>query len=589
MATFQEKTDAMNQKINVAQPLVILHGDEMAQIAFEKILQQFVVSKLDIQLIEIDLSAENRLLSNGQVVVDAIDALKQYGVGVKNAGMTVNRQQLDDMLAKHPDINEKELDKLATKSPNGAIRKGIGGNITREDIEFLNLKVEHPDWIGRDIEVDTMDSGGLDHSYNELSDSTGVAKVIFVGSTGDPVELHRRTLKKGDPWLLATNDIDEIKKWAHHFFKRALAEKRDAYLGLKDTVIPGYDGVMRTAIETIYASDYQQAFADANLTYHYELIDAQAARIVSNPPQRALWGIPDNTTGMKIYKLVQQLKAYGLPTRKHHVSLSRMSAGGGDQYGSFNMPIEEDGIIKVVVDGVERHARFMKKNDPILFMSNDRQAIKDWVTQVFRDAAINKKEVYFGLKREFINYDDVYSTVINDVRNELAEQDTPPPSFMIMRPSRQLSKMITDPPRWGLYPAQNLDGDIFSDISAALGGSLATASSIIESTDGTMLYEAPHGTAHDLYLKYIESDGKVAIFNSSALIYAVANALKTLGVREDNNELLSYSEKLKAALIDTVADGTITGDLKGKTTDPASEKLVDMQGFLDAVEAHIAP
>lgn len=577
----------MNQTIKVARPLVILHGDEMAQIAFERILQQFVTSKLDISLIEIDLSAENRLLTNGQAVVDAINALKTYGVGIKNAGMTVNRQQLDEMLTKYPTINESELDKLATKSPNGAIRKGIGGNITREDIEFSNLKVEHPNWIGRDIDVDTMDSGGLDHSYNELSDSTGVAKVIFVGNSGDPIELHRRTLKKGDPWLLATNDIDEIKQWAHRFFQRALTEKRDAYLGLKDTVIPGYDGVMRAAIEAIYTNDYQQAFAAADLNYHYELIDAQAARIVSNPPERALWGIPDNTTGMKIYKLVQQLKAYGLPTRKHHVSLSRMSAGGGDQYGSFNMPIEEDGIIKVVVDGIERHARFVKKNDPILFMSNDRQAIKDWVTQVFRDAAINKKEVYFGLKREFINYDDVYSTVINDVRNELAEQDTPPPSFMIMRPSRQLSKMITDPPRWGLYPAQNLDGDIFSDISAALGGSLATASSIIESTDGTMLYEAPHGTAHDLYLKYIESDGKTAIFNSSALIYAVANGLKTLGVRENNDALLQYSKQLKAALINTVASGTITGDLKGKTTDPNSETLVDMQGFLDSVEANI--
>ena len=66
----------MNQTIKVAQPLVILHGDEMAQIAFERILQQFVTSKLDISLIEIDLSAENRLLTNGQAVVDAINALK---------------------------------------------------------------------------------------------------------------------------------------------------------------------------------------------------------------------------------------------------------------------------------------------------------------------------------------------------------------------------------------------------------------------------------------------------------------------------------------------------------------------------------
>jgi isocitrate dehydrogenase len=578
----------VGDKISVRQPLVVLHGDEMAQIAFERILEQFVTSRLDIDLVELDLSAEKRLTSNGQVVQEAIDALKRHGVGVKNAGMTVNRAQLDELLARHPEISEAELDKLATKSPNGAIRKGIHGNITREDIEFRNLRSVRPDWINRDIEVDTMDSGGLDFSYSELSDATGVAKVMFVGSSGEPVELHRRTLKKGDPWMLATNCLEEVKAWAHRFFQRALDEQRDIYLGLKDTVVPGYDGVMRAAIEEIYDRDYRDRVAAAGLAYHYELIDAQAARIISNPPQRALWGVPDNVSGMKLYKLVQQLKHYGLPERKAHVSISRMSAGGGDQYGSYNTPAPEDGIIKVIMDGEEKHARFVKANDPILFMSNDREAIKDWVSQVFKDAALNKKEVYFGLKREFVNYDEVYSSIILEIRKELAALDTPPPSFMIMRPSRQLSKMICDPPRWGLYPAQNLDGDIFSDISAALGGSLATASSVIMSTDGTKLFEAPHGTAHDLYLRYVESGGKEANFNSSALIFAVANALEELATREDNAALGDYARRLKAALIETVAQGTITGDLKGKTTDPESETVVDMYGFLDAIEANLA-
>jgi isocitrate dehydrogenase len=578
----------MNDKIKVEKPLVILHGDEMAQIAFERILEQFVGNRLDIKLVEIDLTAENRLVTNGQAVVDAIEALKEHGVGVKNAGITVNRQQFDELLASHPDIDEAKLDKLATKSPNGAIRKGIGGNITREDIQFRNLQVQQPEWIGRDIEVDTMTSGGIKHSHNELSKATGVVKLIFVGASGDPVELHRRFINIGDPWLLATNDIDEVIDWAHKFFQRAINEKRDAYLGLKDTVIPGYDGVMRAAIEEVYASGYESQFNECGLAFHYELIDAQAARIVANPPERALWGVPDNNTGRKLFKLISQLKKYGIPGNKHQVSISRMSAGGGDQYGSFNMPMEEDGILKVIVDGEEKHARTVRKNDPILLMSNDRQAIKDWISQVFRDASINDKEVYFGLKREYMEYDEVFSTVIADVRHELAKADTPPPSFMIMRPSSQLMKMITDPPRNALYPAQNLDGDIFSDISAALGGSLATASSIIESKDGTMLYEAPHGTAHDLYLRYLETDGKEAHFNSSALIYALANALETLAVRESNGALKEYSAKLKAALIDTVAQGTITGDLKGKTTDPGSETIVDMNGFLDAVERNIA-
>jgi isocitrate dehydrogenase len=577
----------MSSKIKVKRPLVILHGDEMAQIAFERILEQFVTHRLDIELVEVDLTAENRLVTNGRAVNDAIEALKTHGVGIKNAGMTVNRQQLDELLAKHPTIVESELDKLAIKSPNGAIRKGIGGNITREDIQFRNLQVDHPEWVGRDIEVDTMDGGGIKESYNELSTTTGIAKLVFVGASGNPVELHRRLVNKGDPWLLASNDIDEVRAWAHRFFQRALDEHRDVYLGLKDTVIPGYDGAMRAAIEEIYDRDYREKLQQAGLAYHYELIDAQAARLVANPPQRALWGVPDNTTGRKLYKLVRSLRKYGIPNRKHHESISRMSAGGGDQYGSYNAPMVEDGILKVIVDGEEKHARLVKKDDPVLFMSNDARAIKDWVYQVFRDASHKDKEVYFGLKREYMPYDEVFSTAITDVRRELARADTPPPSFMIMRPSSQLKKMITDPPRNALYPAQNLDGDIFSDISAALGGSLATASSIIESKDGTMLFEAPHGTAHDLYLKYLETDGEEAHFNSSALVFAVANALQTLAEREDNTALLAYSEQLKEALITTVEQGKITGDLKGKTTNPAAETVVDMYGFLDAVEANL--
>ncbi len=578
----------MNRKIKVESPLVILHGDEMAQVAFERILDTFVTSRLDIELVEIDLTAENRLVTNGQAVIDAIEALKRVGVGVKNAGMTVNRAQLGELLAAHPELDGTTLHPLATKSPNGAIRKGIGGNITREDIQFRNLQFNKPEWVGRDIEVDTMATGGSKDSYNELSRATGIVKLMFVGASGDPMELHRREVKKGDPWMLATNDIDAIKAWAHRFFQRAIDEKRDIYLGLKDTVIAGYDGVMRAAIEGVYESDYRAQVEALGLAYHYELIDAQAARIVANPPHRALWGVPDNTTGRKLFKLVEQLKVHGIPTRKAHVSLSRMSAGGGDQYGSYNAPAAEDGILKVIVDGEEQHARHVKRGDPILLMSNDHEAIKDWVTQVFRDASRKQKEVYFGLKREYMDYDEVFSTVITDVRRELAQADTPPPSFMIMRPSSQLIKMITDPPRNALYPAQNLDGDIFSDISAALGGSLATASSIIESKSGTMLFEAPHGTAHDLYLTYLESDGKEAHFNSSALIFAVANALETLGERENNATLVDYAIRLKTALINTVAYGVITGDLKGKTTDPDAEVVVDMQGFLAAVERHLS-
>lgn len=418
----------MSAKITVNSPLVVLHGDEMAQVAFERILEQFVKKRLDMALIEIDLSAENRLKSNGAVIRESIAALKEHGVGIKNAGMTVNREQLDALLAKYPDIEEDQLDKLATKSPNGAIRKGIGGNITREDIQFRNIKSTPPQWIGRDIDVYTMDNGGIKDSYNALSEATGIAKLVFVGSSGDPQELHRRTINRGDPWMLETNAADDVADWAHQFFQRALSEKRDAYLGLKDTVIPGYDGVMRNIIEAIYESDYREQFAQAGLSYHYELIDVQAARLVSNPPARALWGVPDNNTGRRLYKLVNTLKKYGIPDRKFHISISRMSAGGGDQYGSYNLPAPEDGIMKVIIDGEEKCAREVHQGDPILFMTNDRAAIKDWVSQVFRDASLHDKEVYFGLKREYYQYDEVFSDVINEVRVELVADTSRPSS-----------------------------------------------------------------------------------------------------------------------------------------------------------------
>ncbi len=577
----------MPHKIKVSSPLVLLHGDEMAQIAFSRVVDQFIKQHLDVQLVEIDLSAENRILTNGRIVQDAIEALKAHKIGIKNAGMTVNREQLDDFLARFPAIDEASLHPLATKSPNGAIRKGIGGNITREDIPFCNLKRLTPDWIGRDIVVDTMDDGGHIDSDNAISKRTGYIKVVFVGQDGNPRELHSRKINRNDPWLLASNSAAKVQDWAHRFFQRALDEQRDIYLGLKDTVIPGYDGVMRTLVEDIYHRDYEAKVQAAGLSYHYELIDAQAARLISNPPERAIWGIPDNNTGCKILELVDALKKYGIPERKFNVSISRMSAGGGDQYGSFNMPVEEDGIVKVLLDGKEMCARELQQGDPIIFMANERSAIKDWAKQVYRDASLNDKEIYFGLKREYMEYDDVFSKVINEIREELVQEHVQPPSFMIMNPANQLIKMITDPPRHALYPALNLDGDIFSDISAALGGSLATASSIIESKDGTLLFEAPHGTAHDLYLLYQESDGKTALFNSSALLYGVANALEALARRDNNDALLDYSEKMKQALVDTVAQGTITGDIKGKTTQPEAEHVVDMFGFLDAVHANL--
>lgn len=578
--------------INVQSPLVILHGDEMAQVAFEEILERFVRQRLSIPLVEMDLSAKNRIKTNGQIVQDAIDALNEHKVGIKNAGVTVNQQQLDDFLNEMPDIHREQLNPLATKSPNGAIRRGINGNITREDIPFTNLCPVHPDWEEADLEVVTMDKGGQKGSYNEISQTTGYLQLKFTPSdeTHTPQILHERFISKGDPWLLASNDITEVIQWARALFTRAIAEKKHVYIGLKDTVIPGYDGVMRHTIENIFRQEFEAQFTELSLNYSYGLIDAQAAQMVVDPPANSLWGIPDNTTGRKLWKLVENLKKHGIPLRLHQKSISRMSSGGGDQYGSFNMAVPSDGIVKVCIDGEERHARLLKKGDPIILQSNEYQAIKDWMQQIFRDATAKGQEIYIGLKAQYMAYDCLFSDLITEEYNRLLhDSHESPPTYMVMRPSAQLRKMIIDPPMNACFPALNLDGDIFSDITAALGGSLATASSIISSPEenGVMLFEAPHGTAPDLYERYQQTNGKEAVFNSSALLYALANALEVLGKRECHKELIAYSDAIKSALIRTVGQGIITGDIKGKTIYPDQEQVVDMYEFLEAVEVNM--
>ena len=399
--------------------------------------------------------------------------------------------------------------------------------------------------------------------------------------------LHDRVIHKGDPWLFASNNTEDVAEWAHNLFKQAIEEKRDVYVGLKDTVIPGYDGVMKETVEEVYHQHYKAQFDALSLNYVYGLIDAQAAQIIASPPKNALWGVPDNTTGRKLYKLVECLKEHGLPFRLHQKSISRMSSGGGDQYGSFNLALPEDGIIKICIDGEELHSRVLKKGDPVILQSNEYVAIKNWMKQIFHDAISKKQEIYIGLKAQYMSYDQVFSDIIQEEYKRLLDGDYKyVPPYMVMLPSAQLRKMIVDPPMNACYPALNLDGDIFSDITAALGGSLATASSIIASPEegGTMLFEAPHGTAPDLYQRYLESDQKEAHFNSSALFYALANALEVMGQRENNTALIHYSQVMKQALIETVDGGTITGDIKGKTLHPEKEKVVDMHGFLDAID-----
>src|SRR5690606_24541545 len=112
-----------------------------------------------------------------------------------------------------------------------------------------------------------------------------------------------------------------------------------------------------------------------------------------------------------------------------------------------------------------KHMREVKKGDPIILMTNVREDIRAWVNQVFDDAERHGREIYFGLKREYMLYDAMFSDVIRQVRDDRSQGGKTPPPFMIMRPSHQIIKMLVDPPRNATFASLNLDGDIYSDIA----------------------------------------------------------------------------------------------------------------------------
>lgn len=580
------------QDISLIGDLVVLHGDEMAQVAFQEILERFVKKRTAIRLHEIDLSAKNRLRTNGAVVQDAIHALLRYRVGVKNAGITVNKAQLTSFLSELASegngLDEKKLAPLATKSPNGAIRKAISGNIFREDIPFTNLKRTVPEWKGRDIVVSTLEHGGLKDSQSGAIKKAGTLTVTWKNDAGKTQTLHSRAVNTGDIYLLATVDIKAVKEWAYDFFERALTENRPAFMALKDTVLPGYDGVIKEAVENIFHEQFAARFKESQLTYQYGLIDAQAASMVTSPPIRALWGIPDNNTGEKMRALVEGLKHSGIASGSYPLAVSRMSAGGGDQYGSFNAPAFADGVITVMLEEEILCMQPVGAGDPLMLMTNMPGAIYDWVSQTFSDAVKKNQAVYFGFAEDHLTYDAVAAQQVEQVVALWKQTHVSVPPYTLLSPADQLLKMVCDPAPNGCYAALNLDGDIFSDIAAALGGSLATASSIIASTEGHMVFEAPHGTAPDLYQAYLKSNGKQAYFNPSALLYAVANALEVIAEKQGQSgtALQAYGASLKRALINTVEAGYITPDIKGHTIG-VSEKVLDLFGFLDAVEEQL--
>jgi isocitrate dehydrogenase len=252
-------------KIKVKNPVVELDGDEMTRIIWALIKSKLIHPYLDLNLLYYDLSIQNRDATNDQVTIDAANATKTHGVGVKCATITPDEARVKE-------FHLKEM----WKSPNGTIRNILGGVIFREPIICKNVPRLVPGWtapivIGR-------------HAYGDQYRATdfrvpgkGRLTIKFEGDDGKVIEKEVFAFP-GSGVALAMYNLDEsIREFARASLNYGLNRKYPVYLSTKNTILKAYDGRFKDLFQEIYDTEFKERFEALGLTYEHRLIDDMVA------------------------------------------------------------------------------------------------------------------------------------------------------------------------------------------------------------------------------------------------------------------------------------------------------------------------
>jgi isocitrate dehydrogenase len=252
-------------KIKVANPVVELDGDEMTRIIWDLIKKKLVLPYLDIDLHYYDLSIENRDATEDKVTVEAAEAIKKYGVGVKCATITPDEAR----------VEEFKLKKM-WKSPNGTIRNILGGVIFREPIICKNVPRLVPGWT-QPIVVGRHAFGDQYKATDFVFPGKGVLSIKFVGEDGKTIE-HEVFKAPGGGVAMAMYNLDEsIREFARASMNYALARKYPLYLSTKNTILKAYDGRFKDLFQEIFDAEFAAKYKAAGITYEHRLIDDMVA------------------------------------------------------------------------------------------------------------------------------------------------------------------------------------------------------------------------------------------------------------------------------------------------------------------------
>ena len=256
----------MVEKIKVEGTVVELDGDEMTRIIWQSIKDTLINPYLDVNLEYYDLGMESRDATEDQITIDAANAIKKHGVGIKCATITPDEAR----------VEEFGLKKM-WKSPNGTIRNILDGVIFREPIIISNIPRLVPGW-NKPIIVGRHAFGDQYRATDFTFDRPGTLTMKFEPTDGsEPMEFEVFQAPGAGVAMGMYNLDDSIHAFARATFNYGLARKFPVYLSTKNTILKAYDGRFKDIFQEVFDAEFAADYAAAGITYEHRLIDDMVA------------------------------------------------------------------------------------------------------------------------------------------------------------------------------------------------------------------------------------------------------------------------------------------------------------------------
>jgi isocitrate dehydrogenase len=253
-------------KIKVDNPVVELDGDEMTRIIWAFIKEQLILPYLDVDLKYYDLGIESREATDDQITVDAAEAIKRFGVGVKCATITPDEAR----------VEEFGLSRMY-RSPNGTIRNILGGVIFREPIIISNIPRLVPGWT-KPIVIGRHAHGDQYKATDFVVPGPGTVTITYQPADGgQPMEFDIADFAGGGVAMGMYNFDDSIRDFARASMRYGLSREFPVYLSTKNTILKAYDGRFKDLFAEVYETEFRSEFEAAGITYEHRLIDDMVA------------------------------------------------------------------------------------------------------------------------------------------------------------------------------------------------------------------------------------------------------------------------------------------------------------------------